>query len=100
MPDPLLTAILMGGAGGLTALGGATVNKLWNLGTGQARIEQKLDDHIADETLKFAGFTRTLGEMDKKLPNGQLEKILRRLVSMEDAVLGKSHAKISRRRVR
>lgn len=88
MTDPIVTVVwaaaVGAGATGVTA----GFAKLFSLGTGQARIEQKLDDHISDETAKFERFANQLDLMDEKLPNGELRAILEKLVVMERKICG------------
>lgn len=66
---------------------------LYRLGVGQARIEQKLDDHLAEEKTRDEAFTEQLADMSKKLPNGELQKLLTKLDQVEQKICGGKRAK-------
>lgn len=99
MADPTLLNVVWAAAVGAGATGfTAGFAKLFALGTGQARIEQKLDDHIVDERAKFDHFSTQLKEIRDEMPNGELQVMLRKLGAVERAVVGKASATYRKKR--
>ncbi len=94
-----MEAIILGilgtaGSAGLVA----GVSKLFSLSTGQARIEQKLDDHIRDERRKFEVMGSQIEEYGRKLPNGELRRLLLKLDRLESHWVMKPRVKPNGRR--
>ena len=84
MAEPVLTlfhaAVIGLGATGVTA----GVAKAFRFTATQARIEQKLDDHIINEAAKFEDIAKAMSAMDEKLPNGELRALLEGLARLEE----------------
>lgn len=80
--------------GAVTIVGGGiagATSRLFSMGSGLARMEQKIDDHIIEEKGRDEAVAKTLADMSKKLPNGELALLINKIGMMEQKICGDSY---------
>lgn len=81
--EPIIVTGVVAITGGGVA---AATGKLFSMGSGLARMEQKIDDHIVEEKDRDAAVAQTLADMSKKLPNGELALLINKLGMLEQKI--------------